>query len=111
MQRPYRDFTFQVSKYQILEIREENLRKKAWKMKFEAYLNGLKLKLAKGELSSVTADSAFNYAWIQICNLPFIKIKSGGEGGIRTLDTIFQSYGGLANHCLQPLGHLSKDSL
>ena len=61
MQRLWRDFTFQVSKYQILEIREENLRKKAWKMQFEAHLNGLKLKLAKGEPSSVTVDSTFYY--------------------------------------------------
>ena len=30
-----------------------------------------------------------------------------GEGGIRTPGTGFIRYGGLANHCLQPLGHLS----
>jgi hypothetical protein len=33
--------------------------------------------------------------------------KSGGEGGIRTLDTGFGPYNGLANRRLQPLGHLS----
>ena len=31
----------------------------------------------------------------------------GGEGGIRTLDTGFGPYNGLANRRLQPLGHLS----
>ena len=66
MQRLWRAFTFQVSKYQILEIREENLWKKALKMKFEAHLNGLKLKWIKGERFSVTADSVFHYTWIQI---------------------------------------------
>ena len=34
-------------------------------------------------------------------------IQNGGEGGIRTPGTGFIRYGGLANHCLQPLGHLS----
>ena len=29
----------------------------------------------------------------------------GGAGGIRTLDTAFQPYNGLANRRLQPLGH------
>lgn len=33
---------------------------------------------------------------------------TGGKRGIRTLDTTLQSYGGLANRCLKPLGHLSK---
>src|SRR5579871_2216562 len=33
----------------------------------------------------------------------------GGEGGIRTLDTGFGPYNGLANRRLQPLGHLSVD--
>ena len=33
--------------------------------------------------------------------------KAGGEGGIRTLDTGFGPYNGLANRRLQPLGHLS----
>ena len=61
IQRLWRDFTFQVSKYQILEIREEKLRKKALKMKFEARLNGLKIKWVKGELFSITVDSAFIY--------------------------------------------------
>ncbi len=32
---------------------------------------------------------------------------TGGEGGIRTLDTGFGPYNGLANRRLQPLGHLS----
>ncbi|GEM_PF-3549614 len=31
-----------------------------------------------------------------------------GEGGIRTLGTGYYPYDGLANRCLQPLGHLSK---
>ena len=61
MKRLWRDFTFQVSKYQILEIREENLWKKAWKMEPEARLNGLKLKWIKGERFSVTVASAFHY--------------------------------------------------
>ena len=34
-------------------------------------------------------------------------ITIGGEGGIRTPGTSLTRYGGLANHCLQPLGHLS----
>ncbi len=33
--------------------------------------------------------------------------KTGGEGGIRTLDTGVSPYNGLANRRLQPLGHLS----
>jgi hypothetical protein len=33
--------------------------------------------------------------------------QSGGEGGIRTPDTGFGPYNGLANRRLQPLGHLS----
>ena len=32
---------------------------------------------------------------------------SGGEAGIRTLDTGFGPYNGLANRRLQPLGHLT----
>ena len=32
---------------------------------------------------------------------------TGGAGGIRTLDTVFQPYNGLANRRLQPLGHSS----
>jgi hypothetical protein len=36
------------------------------------------------------------------CNL------AGGERGIRTLGTGKPPYAGLANRCLQPLGHLSK---
>jgi hypothetical protein len=35
------------------------------------------------------------------------KIKTGGEAGIRTLDTAFGPYNGLANRRLQPLGHLT----
>src|SRR5262247_3386315 len=34
--------------------------------------------------------------------------KDGGEGGIRTLGTGNPPYAGLANRCLQPLGHLSR---
>jgi hypothetical protein len=33
---------------------------------------------------------------------------NGGERGIRTLDTGFGPYNGLANRRLQPLGHLSS---
>src|SRR5437773_187591 len=33
--------------------------------------------------------------------------KTGGEAGIRTLDTAFRPYNGLANRRLQPLGHLT----
>ena len=33
--------------------------------------------------------------------------KDGGEAGIRTLDTAFGPYNGLANRRLQPLGHLT----
>ena len=32
-------------------------------------------------------------------------MENGGAGGIRTLDTAFQPYNGLANRRLQPLGH------
>src|SRR5262249_56361724 len=32
---------------------------------------------------------------------------AGGEAGIRTLDTAFRPYNGLANRPLQPLGHLT----
>ena len=34
-------------------------------------------------------------------------LRNGGERGIRTLDTGFGPYNGLANRRLQPLGHLS----
>ena len=33
-------------------------------------------------------------------------MKAGGDGGIRTLDTL-NTYDDLANRCLQPLGHVS----
>src|SRR5438046_10495673 len=36
--------------------------------------------------------------------------KTGGEAGIRTLDTAFRPYNGLANRRLQPLGHLTADA-
>ena len=36
-----------------------------------------------------------------------IKYLSGGERGIRTLDTGFGPYAPLAGECLRPLGHLS----
>ena len=36
----------------------------------------------------------------------FQGIRSGGDGGIRTLDTLV-GYAHLANECLQPLGHVS----
>ena len=34
--------------------------------------------------------------------------RSGGDGGIRTLDRALQPYNGLANRRLQPLGHISN---
>src|SRR6476620_11389106 len=34
-------------------------------------------------------------------------LETGGEAGIRTLDTAFRPYNGLANRRLQPLGHLT----
>jgi hypothetical protein len=33
----------------------------------------------------------------------------GGDGGIRTLDTL-NTYDDLANRCLQPLGHVSAQT-
>jgi hypothetical protein len=36
-----------------------------------------------------------------------IKYLTGGERGIRTLDTPFWAYAPLAGECLRPLGHLS----
>jgi hypothetical protein len=36
-----------------------------------------------------------------------LKIRIGGDGGIRTLDRALQPYNGLANRRLQPLGHVS----
>ena len=33
--------------------------------------------------------------------------RTGGDGGIRTLDRPLQAYNGLANRRLQPLGHIS----
>src|SRR3954469_14264299 len=36
--------------------------------------------------------------------------RDGGAGGIRTLDTAFQPYNGLANRRLQPLGHSTISS-
>ena len=37
----------------------------------------------------------------------YCNVQSGGEKGIRTLDTTFRSYAPLAGEYLQPLGHLS----
>ena len=37
--------------------------------------------------------------------------KINGEGGIRTRGRGVYPYDGLANRCLQPLGHLSKSLL
>src|SRR5690349_4018755 len=37
----------------------------------------------------------------------FSRAEVGGEAGIRTLDTAFGPYNGLANRRLQPLGHLT----
>ena len=34
-------------------------------------------------------------------------VQYNGEGGIRTRGTGYYPYDGLANRCLQPLGHLS----
>src|SRR3954465_13937964 len=42
-------------------------------------------------------------------NLPRAE-ADGGEAGIRTLDTAFRPYNGLANRRLQPLGHLTVTS-
>lgn len=39
--------------------------------------------------------------------VPIMSFESGGAGGIRTLGTSLSSYAGLANQCLQPLGHSS----
>ena len=36
--------------------------------------------------------------------------QTGGEAGIRTLDTAFGPYNGLANRRLQPLGHLTANA-
>ena len=38
---------------------------------------------------------------------PIVSMENG-EGGIRTRGTSLNSYDGLANRYLQPLGHLSK---
>jgi site-specific DNA recombinase len=40
-----------------------------------------------------------------------LTMVDGGKAGIRTLDTAFQPYNGLANRRLQPLGHLSSDDI
>jgi hypothetical protein len=37
----------------------------------------------------------------------FLKLKLGGERGIRTLDTDLSPYASLAGKCLRPLGQLS----
>ena len=45
---------------------------------------------------------------LAICiNTLFSMQYRGGEGGIRTLGRALEPYDGLANRCLQPLGHLS----
>ena len=43
-------------------------------------------------------------------HLPISRCEFGGEAGIRTLDTAFRPYNGLANRRLQPLGHLTASS-
>src|SRR5258707_311968 len=46
--------------------------------------------------------------WVKaICHPQPGRADDGGAGGIRTLDTAFQPYNGLANRRLQPLGHSS----
>src|SRR4051812_43563477 len=40
-------------------------------------------------------------------NAPAARATIGGEAGIRTLDTAFRPYNGLANRRLRPLGHLT----
>ena len=37
-------------------------------------------------------------------------LRHGGEGGIRTLDTLL-GYGALAKRCFRPLSHLTKNRL
>ena len=44
----------------------------------------------------------------QSVSLRVMESQNGGERGIRTPDTAFNPYNGLANRRLQPLGHLSK---
>lgn len=39
------------------------------------------------------------------------KMNSGGDEGIRTLDTSFGPYAPLAGECLRPLGHISMLSV
>lgn len=39
---------------------------------------------------------------------PTCRVNLNGEGGIRTRGTANKQYAGLANRCLQPLGHLSS---
>ena len=52
-------------------------------------------------LASGLRRSEFESAAIDLC-----KIRSGGEGGIRTLGTLL-GYGALAKRCFRPLSHLT----
>src|SRR5437867_9308195 len=45
--------------------------------------------------------------WRASSSAPRNELITGGERGIRTLDTGFGPYAPLAGECLRPLGHLS----
>ena len=45
--------------------------------------------------------------WIKSFNIMYLKIKTGGETGIRTLDTLL-TYTPLAGERFRPLSHLSE---
>jgi hypothetical protein len=54
------------------------------------------IQLSYGRMRDIIRDTA--------C---FLKLKLGGERGIRTLDTDLSPYASLAGKCLRPLGQLS----
>ena len=60
--------------------------------------------------------AAFRFQWFfreyrGVADSPSLYRRSGGDGGIRTLDTGFSPYAPLAGECLRPLGHVSFDCL
>jgi integrase-like protein len=62
-----------------------------------------------GDRGSMVATRATKVGETRIAQLGQTR-QIGGEAGIRTLDTGFGPYNGLANRRLQPLGHLTADA-
>ncbi len=74
---------------------------------------GVRLRSAARRVTCLPNFGGTTFAWLanrsslSITRFMRKRAKVGGEAGIRTLDTGFSPYNGLANRRLQPLGHLT----